>query len=168
MWQLPRVPWSHCRSHKGIQRDGKGGEHCGLPNLWHWPCPGCLQGFATCPREKAAVCAGAAAFGDSFFPLQSLCFGGVAVFPLSREAACKCRFRLHRRHPQPSWSSTFYQCAGPWCFSRTFVCTTARLAVTWVLISPKPVALESTTCKHLSCTVPVQLPRMVLTFLPVN
>lgn len=42
----------------------------------------------------------------------------------------------------------------------------AGVAVTWVLVFPKPAILERNKNKHLSCTVLVQPLMMVFTFLP--
>lgn len=89
--------------------------------------------FARCSRETTAGCATAAALvtaperHSSSSSLYKVCFcesvqSLCSTLVTAGQAVCQCCFRLSHPCTQPSpWSSTFYQCCGPWCFRKAFV-----------------------------------------------
>lgn len=110
-----------------LTREGKG-NHRVVPILWPWPYPGCLRGVLERQQQvvprlllwwqllKAILLLLPST--KSVSVSQYLC----STLVTAGQAVCQCCFRLSHPCTQPSpWSSTFYQCCGPWCFRKAFV-----------------------------------------------
>lgn len=121
----------HCGTHRGKGTDRRReGQPQGLP---HFVALALSRMFAMHSREKRAGCVRAAAAlvtapeSHSSSSLSEVCFWGsvqslCSALVTAREALCYCCFRVHCPCPRPGpWSSTFYQCSGPWCFRKAFV-----------------------------------------------
>lgn len=160
------------------QQAGEGNTRV-CPSLWHWPYSVSKVLQCALGRQQHVVLGllllATAPKSDSSSSLSKGCILGGQRGPFALpwwqpeiQLAGAALSYIALAHSPALGAAVFYQSSSPWCFSKAFAHTEARVAVTWVLILPKPVVLQRNKSKHLSWTVLVQLPMIVFNFLPVN